>query len=148
MSLIHLDTTHLHPVCQLAAQDPQGWSQAQWALSLSSDRVFGWMPQQTLQGLLVLAANPIEDTELLYLLVDAGLRRQGLGRQLLQHAIELARTDKSQRLLLEVRASNLPARQLYQQAGFIEDGIRRHYYRNALGQREDAVLMSLQLAAL
>ena len=47
-----------------------------------------------------------------------------------------------ERLLLEVRASNLPARTLYESIGFVCDGIRKRYYRDPA---EDAVLMSLTL---
>jgi ribosomal-protein-alanine N-acetyltransferase len=46
-----------------------------------------------------------------------------------------------QRMLLEVRASNLPALHLYRSEGFTEDGVRKGYYP-ASGGREDAILMS------
>jgi ribosomal-protein-alanine N-acetyltransferase len=48
---------------------------------------------------------------------------------------------------LEVRQSNLRARALYRRRGFAEVGLRKGYYPAAL-QREDAVVMSLPIAAL
>lgn len=43
-------------------------------------------------------------------------------------------------LFLEVRASNLPARRLYERAGFSVIGVRKAYYRNPT---EDAILYRL-----
>jgi ribosomal-protein-alanine N-acetyltransferase len=46
-----------------------------------------------------------------------------------------------QTVMLEVRASNHGAQQLYEQLGFEEVGLRRKYYPNG----EDAILMDLYL---
>ncbi|HIX91420.1 MAG TPA: ribosomal protein S18-alanine N-acetyltransferase [Firmicutes bacterium] len=64
-------------------------------------------------------------------------RRLGAGRRLID---SLARHDGVDRLLLEVRESNLPAITLYKSCGFVIDGTRRGFYSNP---REDAFLMSL-----
>ncbi len=45
-------------------------------------------------------------------------------------------------VLLEVRASNQPAMQLYKSMGFQRVGLRQEYYHDG----EDAVLMTLELA--
>ena len=64
-------------------------------------------------------------------------RRRGVGIALLS-ALELrAATLGCDRFFLEVRASNTPARRLYESLGYREIGIRRRYYRSPL---EDAVL--------
>ena len=65
--------------------------------------------------------------------------RQGVARALMQVALEKAASLGMTRVMLEVRASNLPAQTLYQSLGFIEEGLRPHYYSNG----EDAILMSL-----
>ena len=64
-------------------------------------------------------------------------RRLGAASRLID---SLARHDGVDRLLLEVRVSNLPAISLYKNRGFIIDGTRRDFYSNP---REDAFLMSL-----
>ncbi len=69
-------------------------------------------------------------------------RRQGLGAQLVQAVVEWSDSLDAERLVLEVRASNLNAYRLYQRLGFRQDGVRRGYY---LQPAEDAILMSLQL---
>ena len=43
-----------------------------------------------------------------------------------------------ERMTLEVRPSNLPARRLYERLGFVEIGIRKGYYQD---NNEDAILM-------
>ena len=45
-------------------------------------------------------------------------------------------------VILEVRASNLPALALYRQLGFVETGRRPRYYQ---APEEDAILMRLGL---
>ena len=49
----------------------------------------------------------------------------------------------AQWLWLEVRASNLRAQHIYQVHGFRRVGERKRYYPADQGQREDAVVMSL-----
>ncbi|MFC7369732.1 ribosomal protein S18-alanine N-acetyltransferase [Vreelandella zhaodongensis] len=69
---------------------------------------------------------------------------QGVGGKLLGEVVARARQWQSERLLLEVRASNQRAIRLYQHYEFNEDGRRRGYYpaaQSAAG-REDALLMS------
>jgi [ribosomal protein S18]-alanine N-acetyltransferase len=56
------------------------------------------------------------------------------------------REQGAQRVLLEVRQSNAAAQALYRALGFRTDGLRRRYYPASASQREDAVLMSIDLA--
>jgi ribosomal-protein-alanine N-acetyltransferase len=62
----------------------------------------------------------------------------------LQQLCRREQAKGAQRLLLEVRPSNLPARALYAASGFVEIGRRKHYYPAANG-REDALVLALQL---
>ena len=57
-----------------------------------------------------------------------------------------SRGQGAQWLWLEVRAGNDPARTLYTRYGFQQVGLRRGYYPAGGLQREDAVVMSLDLA--
>lgn len=86
----------------------------------------------------------VDEAHLLNLSVAKGWQRRGLGRQLLQHFIGIARSCEVKRILLEVRPSNIAARTLYQQTGFCELAVRRSYYPAEAG-REDAILMVLEL---
>ena len=69
----------------------------------------------------------------------------GLGRALLGQLIDYASGEAAERMFLEVRVSNHPARQLYRSAGFAEVGLRKNYYPDG-DTREDAVVLSLNLS--
>lgn len=70
-------------------------------------------------------------------------RRKGVGSCLLSELTERCKEMGIQRLLLEVREGNRPARCFYKKQGFREDGKRKDFYREPA---EDAVLMSKVLA--
>lgn len=76
--------------------------------------------------------------EIANLAVDEGARGQGFGSALLNAALEEARRHGTEEVFLEVRDSNLRARQLYESRGFVEVGRRRRYYRRPV---EDAIIL-------
>lgn len=80
--------------------------------------------------------------ELEALVTAPGYRGRGIGACVLQSVIHWSRSVQATRLQLEVRVSNDSAIRLYRRQGFVEDGVRRGYYRNP---DEDAVLFSLAL---
>jgi ribosomal-protein-alanine N-acetyltransferase len=83
----------------------------------------------------------VDDAELLDIGIAAMYQQQGWGRKLLQAMLRLARELDKQRVILEVRASNVAAIHLYRSMEFIEIGLRRDYYPLENGGREDAILM-------
>lgn len=66
--------------------------------------------------------------ELVYMGVAPQFRRQGLGRWLVCRAIATARQLKCRLLTVAVDAANVPARQLYEAAGFVKVNERDIYY--------------------
>ena len=81
------------------------------------------------------------EAHLLNLCVDPGRHRMGLGDHLLKFMIDFARKHKAVTTFLEVRPSNLTARQFYEKRGFVEVGMRTNYYPARFG-REDAIIMA------
>ncbi|MDA1183093.1 MAG: ribosomal protein S18-alanine N-acetyltransferase [Acidobacteria bacterium] len=65
-------------------------------------------------------------------------RGRGIGSALLRCAIDEAADLGARRTILEVRASNAPARRLYERLGFYVAGTRRNYYTAPV---EDAVML-------
>ena len=65
-------------------------------------------------------------------------RKRQIASELMRKTIDLAREKRLKRICLEVRASNLPAINLYCKFGFTLSGRRPGYYEN----REDAVIMN------
>lgn len=75
------------------------------------------------------------------LLVDAAHRRQGVGRLLLRHAVEWARSSGIRKLELHVFPWNAPAIALYESFGFVREGYRVGHYRRG-DVDVDAILMA------
>lgn len=73
--------------------------------------------------------------------VAAAARRRGVGRALIRTIAATARMEDAARLILEVRESNGPARQLYESTGFAQCGVRSRYYRDP---EEAAILYELR----
>lgn len=84
------------------------------------------------------------EAHLLNLCVRRMTQRQGLGRALLEHMLDIARAHHAQAVFLEVRPSNRVALRLYLSAGFHEVGARRGYYPAHHG-REDALILAREL---
>ena len=85
-----------------------------------------------------------DESELLLIAVSPGQRRQGIGRGLLHHFLDHARSQGIARAHLEVRDGN-PAIHMYRHAGFEPIGRRRNYYRGDDGQQFDALTFALDL---
>jgi [ribosomal protein S18]-alanine N-acetyltransferase len=119
------DPSSLHRVVFIAEMSDQTLVPAS-----TCDKVCGYVIAQ--------AAGP--EWELENIIVDPAMLRSGLGSQLLSALLAEARTQGCQRMLLEVRDSNLAARRLYEKHGFQESGRRPGYYGNPT---EDAILMQL-----
>lgn len=89
----------------------------------------------------------VDEMHLLNLAVAPRQQRRGHALTLLQALQSRSRQHELMKLWLEVRASNARARQVYLCHGFVEVGVRRAYYPAARAQREDAIVMSLELRA-
>jgi streptothricin acetyltransferase len=63
------------------------------------------------------------------LVVDAGFRREGVGRALLQHAVTWARAQQLAGVMLETQNNNVAACRLYESGGFQLAGFDRCLYQ-------------------
>lgn len=82
----------------------------------------------------------LDEVELETIAVDPAWRGQGVGRLLLQEAMQAARADRATSFRLEVRRNNQAALHLYRSAGMVECGTRRGYYHDPF---DDALLFQL-----
>jgi putative acetyltransferase len=74
-------------------------------------------------------------------MVDERHRRRGIGRMLLEAAVEWARISGVTKLELHVFPWNEPALRLYESFGFEREGFRRRHYDRD-GELVDAILMA------
>jgi RimJ/RimL family protein N-acetyltransferase len=79
------------------------------------------------------------------LMVASGYRRRGIGRALLERAVEWARGVGVRKLELHVFPYNEPAIKLYEEFGFVQEGYRRRHYRRA-AEYVDAILMAYEVS--
>jgi putative acetyltransferase len=77
-------------------------------------------------------------------MVASSHRRLGIGRALLDRAVEWAEDVGVEKLELHVFPHNEPAIRLYEQFGFEREGLRRAHYRRGR-ELVDAVLMAYRV---
>jgi len=61
--------------------------------------------------------------------VDAAARGRGIGRALIEHALESFRQEGLELAVIETMASNPAGQSLYPSCGFVEVGRQIHYAR-------------------
>ncbi|MFQ5994743.1 MAG: ribosomal protein S18-alanine N-acetyltransferase [Acidiferrobacterales bacterium] len=93
-------------------------------------------------GIMSLGAG---ECHLLNVCIHPKYRTRGLGARLIHRLLELARGEKAEIALLEVRVSNTAAHRLYARMGFSEIGLRESYYPARNG-REDALVLARDLS--
>jgi ribosomal-protein-alanine N-acetyltransferase len=125
---------------------PHPWSRANFLDSLGNG-YDAWVVHDPLGDLVgyFLLMYAVDEAHLLDVAVAAERQREGIGRWLLDKATARAREQGMQSMLLEVRPSNERAQYVYRAYGFTEIGRRKGYYPAHEGQREDAIVMRLEL---
>jgi ribosomal-protein-alanine N-acetyltransferase len=86
----------------------------------------------------------IDEAELRNIAVHPEHRQQGVGRALLEAGSKRLLEAGGKRIILEVRASNKPALELYFSMGFGMRLLRKGYYRDPA---EDALVLAMELFA-
>ena len=140
MNIVPMNEHHVPQIALLEREcfaDP--WSQQSIALELHNPLSL-WLVAQQGQTLLgyVGSQTCLDETDMMNIAVSPAFRRQGVARALIEALVSALRQRGSRQLTLEVRASNGPARQLYESLGFLQVGLRKNYYRNP---KEDALIL-------
>jgi len=117
--------------------DAAHWSEAEYhRLFAEAERMVLVIEENSVEGFIV-GRDLGPEWEIENIVVASAVQRRGLGRQLVQKLLDLARICGAQAVFLEVRESNRAARALYSKMGFTESGRRRGYYINP---EEDALI--------
>lgn len=144
MGIVKMQPEHVAAVAEMERQcfsDP--WSEKSvaseldnplslWLIAEADGVVAGYVGSQTV----------LDSADMMNLAVSQGFRRQGIGEQLVNSLTEALAEKGVKTLLLEVRISNEPAKQLYQKLGFEIVGKRPRYYEKP---REDALILRKEL---
>jgi ribosomal-protein-alanine N-acetyltransferase len=140
MMITTMNATHVSQVAELEKlcfSDP--WSEKSvaseldnplslWLVAQEGERLAGYVGSQTV----------LDETDMMNIAVHPDYRRCGVAQQLVVQLVADLKRRGSRCLTLEVRASNDPARKLYEKLGFQQIGLRKNYYRNP---REDALIL-------
>ena len=140
MMIVHMNESHVAQVAALEKicfSDP--WSVNSvaselknplscWLVAEEDGEVAGYVGSQTV----------MDESDMMNVAVHPDYRRKGIAEKLVMELVEELKKRDSRCLTLEVRASNEPARALYEKLGFVQVGLRKNYYRNP---REDALIL-------
>ena len=140
MTIVSMTSAHVAQIAELEKRcfnDP--WSENSiaselnnrlscWLVALEGDVVIGYVGSQTVLG----------ETDVMNIAVHPDYRNQGVAKNLIQTLMDTLSGQGSHSLMLEVRQSNEPARNLYASLGFETVGIRKNYYRNP---KENALIL-------
>ena len=137
---VPMSRTHIAQIAQLEKlcfHDP--WSEnsiaseldnrlSLWLVALEGETVVGYVGSQSVMGW----------ADMMNIAVHPDYRRQGVAWKLVEHLVQALQQNDVTCLTLEVRASNEPAKALYEKFGFLQVGRRPNYYRNP---KEDALIL-------
>ena len=140
MMIVNMNETHVAQVAELEKicfSDP--WSEKSvaselnnplscWLVAEEDGIVAGYIGSQTV----------IDESDMMNVAVRPDYRRRGIAEALVEELVEALKMRGSHCLTLEVRASNEPAKALYEKQGFAQVGLRKNYYRNP---KEDALIL-------
>ena len=85
-----------------------------------------------------------DEIEIISILTDKKFRKKGIGKNLINKLLRVAKKNKTKHIFLEVSVENRIAINLYKKFNFNEIGKRKNYY-NQNGRSIDAYIMRLDL---
>ena len=83
----------------------------------------------------------LDEADIISIVVHKDYTKNGIATLLLQEIFKFAKDNNIQKLMLEVRNSNIAAQKLYEKHGFKQITIRKNYYDNS----EDALIYEKEL---
>ncbi|GHU05568.1 ribosomal-protein-alanine acetyltransferase [Alphaproteobacteria bacterium] len=104
------------------------WSEKDMVETLSMPGTFAFLLEEKTPCGYLIGRIAADETEILSVMVTPPFRRQGLGRRLLDAAIEESRRKGASMIFLEVDSQNFNAQAVYEKAGFYTVGLRPRYY--------------------
>ena len=133
VSLEHCDIlAFIHSACFA-----KGWSREEF-FRLVTPSSFGFLCED--ESGFIFCGRVLDEAEIYTICVLPEYRRLGKGGQLLDAALQHAKTLGVQKFFLEVDENNTAALALYTSRGFIKVGFRKDYY-NSGGKITNAIVM-------
>ena len=141
MKIINVTTDMIPQILEIEASSfSVPWSEKSFIDALESEKITLCAAIDEIGAICGFVCFLIIDTEaeLLNIAVSVKERKKGIASALLEYMMGVMVSSNVEKIFLEVRESNIPARYLYEKYGFDIIGKRRKYYSNPT---EDAILM-------
>lgn len=122
------------------------WTRKNFEDCLSNNAYSCWVFEKNnkLLGHVVISIV-LKEAHLLNICLYPQYQNQGWGRKLLSEAESIAKQQGAETCFLEVRPSNKVGLKLYRSESYNEIGVRKKYYPDDDGKREDAIVMAKTL---
>ncbi len=140
MEYVQMTSAHVGAVAELEKQCFSApWSEKSiaselsnplslWIVAVGGASLAGYVGSQSVMG----------EADMMNLAVAPEYRRHGVAEKLVNTLIDALKHKEVANLTLEVRASNMPAINLYHKLGFLQVGRRPNYYHDP---KEDALIL-------
>jgi [ribosomal protein S18]-alanine N-acetyltransferase len=123
---------------QVSFSEP--WPEKAFQEEINNHEMFGLFYEEMLVAY-ISGWKILDEYNITNLAVREDLRKMGSGNLLVSHVLLLHKEDCTH-FYLEVRESNLSARELYEKKNFTVTGIRKDYYSKP---KENAIIMEYRL---
>lgn len=143
-TIVPMESAHVSAIAALEGQCfSTPWSESSisaeldnplslWLVAVEEERLLGYVGSQMIPP----------EADMMNLAVVSEVRRHGVGGALVTALCKALRERGVESLTLEVRASNIGARKLYDKLGFAQVGLRRSYY---FRPKEDGIILRKEL---
>lgn len=109
--------------------------------SFNQPRFIGFVAEENGKVTAYLGATAIlSDSDVLLVAVDENYRKKGVATALFELLFAALKEKGAEKVFLEVRSKNVPARACYKSLGFSEISVRDNYYGD-----DDAIIMEKDL---
>ena len=116
------------------------WNEEMILSAFRGGRFFGLVDEEKDGFSFITYSLSIDTADIEDVFTSASLRRQGKAKNLLKLALEKIKGAGKERVLLEVKSTNLSAQKLYESFGFKVISVRKNYYPDG-----DAFVMEKEL---
>ncbi len=107
------------------------------SIKSNSDKYYVAYSSKDIVGYFGISFSP-DFIDILTIVIKEEFKRKHIATFLLKKILSIAKEKNIAKIFLEVRESNLPARNLYNKFGFKQINIRKSYYSNPI---EDAIVL-------
>jgi ribosomal-protein-alanine N-acetyltransferase len=134
---------NLWQLCEKSYQHKSPWTKEQFDVDLTQELTdyCVWIEANQWKGF-ISYQKILDEIEISHVVIHQKFQGEGLGSQLLDHAILLFKEQGINSVFLEVRESNEGARRLYERKGFGLLNRRKNYYTRP---KEDGLVMCLTI---